>query len=200
MIALVFGLYFRSNIIPLVTQKAYYTVKGETVKALNTAYEATVNEMHANSYEDFVDVTYDDKGDVSFISVNMTYVNSVMSYISTVILEEMQKLLFTGVDVPIGAFSGIVLLGDSGGNVNIEIEVVGIAECNFRTEFESVGINQVKHSLYIDLVASADLVLPLYAKDVECTSSLLLCENIIVGDVPEFYLSNPGVFDISAIK
>lgn len=191
------GLYVRSNIVPLVTEKAYYSIRGEAVTALNNAYQETVDEMTSLGYSDFVTVTKDSDGKISFISVDMLKVNNVMSFISTVVLEEMQSIATDGVDVPLGAFSGILLLGDNGKDVNIEVETVGIAECNFRSDFETVGINQVRHTLYIDIVASANVVLPLYAKDVFCESSLLLCENVIVGEVPEFYLENKGVFDIS---
>lgn len=191
------GLYVRSNIVPLVTEKAYYSIRGEAVTALNNAYQKTVEEMTSLGYSDFVTVTKDSDGKISFISVDMLKVNNVMSFISTVVLEEMQSIATDGVDVPLGAFSGILLLGDNGKDVNIEVETVGIAECNFHSDFETVGINQVRHTLYIDIVASANVVLPLYAKDVFCESSLLLCENVIVGEVPEFYLENKGVFDIS---
>ena len=191
------GLYVHSNIVPLVTEKAYYSIRGEAVTALNNAYQKTVEEMTSLGYSDFVTVTKDSDGKISFISVDMLKVNNVMSFISTVVLEEMQSIATDGVDVPLGAFSGILLLGDNGKDVNIEVDTVGIAECNFRSDFETVGINQVRHTLYIDIVASANVVLPLYAKDVFCESSLLLCENVIVGEVPEFYLENKGVFDIS---
>lgn len=191
------GLYVRSNIVPLVTEKAYYSIRGEAVTALNNAYQKTVEEMTSLGYSDFVTVTKDSDGKISFISVDMLKVNNVMSFISTVVLEEMQSIATDGVDVPLGAFSGILLLGDNGKDVNIEVETVGIAECNFRSDFETVGINQVRHTLYIDIVAIANVVLPLYANDVFCESSLLLCENVIVGEVPEFYLENKGVFDIS---
>ena len=191
------GVYVRSNVVPLVTEKAYYSIRGEAVLALNNAYQETVEEMTSLGYTDFVTVTEDASGKVSFISVDMLKVNNVMSFLSTVVLNEMQSLATDGVDVPLGAFSGILLLGDSGKDVTVEIETVGIAECNFRSDFETIGINQVRHALYIDIVASANVVLPLYAKDVFCESSLLLCENVIVGEVPEFYLENQGVFDIS---
>lgn len=193
-------LYVRSNVVPLVTDKAYYSIRGETVRALNNAYQKTVEEMTLLGYSDFVDITYDSSGEINLIGVDMLKVNNVMSYLSTVALDEMQAIATDGVDVPLGAFSGILLLGDSGNDVKIEVETVGIAECNFRSVFDSVGINQVRHSLYIDIVASANVVLPLYAKDVFCESSLLLCENVIVGKVPEFYLQNQGVFDISGAK
>lgn len=194
------GVYVRSNVVPLVTDKAYYSIRGEAVLALNNAYQSTVEQMTSLGYSDFVSIKYNAAGEINLISVDMLKVNNVMSYISTVVLDEMQTIAVNGVDVPLGAFSGILLLGDSGSNVNVEVETVGIAECNFRSDFETVGINQVRHSLYIDIVATANVVLPLYAKDVFCESSLLLCENVIVGDVPEFYLQNQGVFDISGTK
>ena len=63
--------------------------------------------------------------------------------------------------MPLGAFSVIVLLGEHGLDVNLEIMTVGLAECS---------------------------------------SSLLLAENVIVGDVPEFIIQNAGSIDFSTIK
>ena len=197
MIAAGAGVYVRSNVVPLVTDKAYYSVRGNSVRALNNAYQSTVEEIASLGYTDLVNIDRDSQGNINLISVDMLKVNTVMSFISTVALEEMESVFVDGVDVPVGAFSGILLLGDVGREVKVEVETVGIAECSFRSVFETVGINQVKHSLYIDITATANLVLPLYAKDVFCESSFLLCENVIVGEVPEFYLQNQGVFDIS---
>lgn len=194
------GIYARSNIVPLVTDKAYYSIRGESVRALNNAYQKTVEEMTSLGYSDFVNITYNSAGEINLISVDMLKVNNVMSFLSTIVLDEMQSITVDGADVPLGAFSGIMLLGDAGKDVKVEVETVGIAECNFRSDFQTIGINQVRHSLYIDIIATANVVLPLYAKDVFCESSLLLCENVIVGDVPEFYLQNASVFDISTAK
>ena len=200
MIAAGAGVYVRSNVVPLVTDKAYYSVRGNSVRALNNAYQSTVEEIASLGYTDLVNIDRDSQGNINLISVDMLKVNTVMSFISTVALEEMESVFVDGVDVPVGAFSGILLLGDVGREVKVEVETVGIAECSFRSVFETVGINQVKHSLYIDITATANVVLPLYAKDVFCESSFLLCENVIVGEVPEFYLQNQGVFDISTKK
>ncbi len=200
MIAAGAGVYVRSNVVPLVTDKAYYSVRGESVRALNNAYQSTVEEIASLGYTDLVNIDRDSQGNINLIGVDMLKVNTVMSFISTVALEEMESVFVDGVDVPVGAFSGILLLGDVGREVKVEVETVGIAECSFRSVFETVGINQVKHSLYIDITAAANVVLPLYAKDVFCESSFLLCENVIVGEVPEFYLQNQGVFDISTKK
>ena len=194
--------YFRGNVVPLVTDTAYNTVWSKTVEALNTAYEVATEDMDAANYQNFVTIVRDDGGNVEMLSVNMLFVNKVMSNISTIIQNEMTSLLFDGVNVPLemtsllfdgvnvplGAFSGIVLLGEHGLDVNLEIMTVGLAECSFRTEFESVGINQVLHSLYIDITAYAQVILPLESSNVECSSSLLLSENVIVGDVPEFIM------------
>lgn len=200
MIAAGAGVYVRSNVVPLVTDKAYYSVRGNSVRALNNAYQSTVEEIASLGYTDLVNIDRDSQGNINLIGVDMLKVNTVMSFISTVALEEMESVFVDGVDVPVGAFSGILLLGDVGREVKVEVETVGIAECSFRSVFETVGINQVKHSLYIDITATANVVLPLYAKDVFCESSFLLCENVIVGEVPEFYLQNQGVFDISTKK
>ena len=38
------------------------------------------------------------------------------------------------------------------------------------------------------------------SNNVECSSSLMLAENVIVGDVPQFIVQNAGSIDFSTIK
>ena len=73
------GVYARSNIVPLVTDKAYYSIRGESVRALNNAYQKTVDEMTSLGYSDFVNIKYNSAGEINLISVDMLRVNNVMS-------------------------------------------------------------------------------------------------------------------------
>ena len=53
-----------------------------------------------------------------------------------------------------------------------------------------MGINQTLHSIYIDVSAKVEIILPIDNIEVECPSSALVCESVIVGRVPQFYLQN----------
>ena len=66
---------------------------------------------------------------------------------------------------------------------------IGSVITSFSSSFESAGINQTKHSLYIDANITISVILALTTKHVDFVTQVLICENIIVGKVPEFYFS-----------
>ena len=44
------------------------------------------------------------------------------------------------------------------------------------------------HNEYLNVEASVEIILPIENIVVTCPSSALVCESVIVGKVPEFYL------------
>ena len=65
----------------------------------------------------------------------------------------------------------------------------------FSTEFESAGINQTRHKIYLSLQTSVRLVIPSGARQVLLQSQVLIAESIIVGEVPQSYVSVPETGD-----
>ena len=63
------------------------------------------------------------------------------------------------------------------------------------TEFQSAGINQTIHKIYVIVLLSVTVALPASEISVETQSEILVCENLIVGKVPNTYL---GVNKISS--
>ena len=64
--------------------------------------------------------------------------------------------------------------------------------CDFVSCFEEVGINQTKHSIYINANTTISIVLPVASVPVTVSTAILVVENIIVGKVPSVYFENGG--------
>ena len=71
----------------------------------------------------------------------------------------------------------------------------GVASAAFSTEFESAGINQSRHKIFLSLHAQARLVIPGDAKQVDLKGQVLIAESIIVGEVPQSYVNVPEMDD-----
>ena len=63
------------------------------------------------------------------------------------------------------------------------------------TEFESAGINQTRHKIYLSLRTTVRLVIPSGARQVSLGSQVLIAESIIVGEVPQSYVQVPEMSD-----
>ena len=94
------------------------------------------------------------------------------------------------VQVPYSSILGSVVIANYGGKYTLRLENIGNIQCNYRTTFESVGINQTLLCMYIDLFADISVMLPLCVKNVKVQNSMIVYQNLIVGKVPEFYLHN----------
>ncbi len=146
------------------------------------------------NYSDLVTIEKNSNGNVSLMTANSYKINSISREISNNSLNNLTKKLEKGVPVPLLSFTGIGLLAGYGGVVNYKAVYVSNVVCNFTSKFESVGINQTLHSIYIDVNSEIKLEMPAKKLTKICNSQVLICETIIVGQVPEIYL-NGNLFD-----
>ena len=94
-----------------------------------------------------------------------------------------------GLNVNIGTFTGIPFLIGRGPVIKLKLVPIGVVNSNFDSEFNSVGINMTKHSLFLYINIHVSVALPVQAYDIYTTNQVLLAESIIVGKVPEVYLN-----------
>ena len=73
--------------------------------------------------------------------------------------------------------------------MNLKLTPIGAVNGSFKSEFDSVGINMTKHTLFLEVNTHVNIVLPIKTYDYYTTNQVLLAESIIVGKVPEVYLS-----------
>ena len=82
------------------------------------------------------------------------------------------------------AFAGV------GPNINFRIIPVSSVTCGFSSTFESVGINQTKHSIYLNVIADISIVMPSRTENFAVLTEILIGESVIVGTVPDAYLQS----------
>ena len=64
-------------------------------------------------------------------------------------------------------------------------------ETNLKSEFESKGINQTLHRMYLELECRIIILTPYETIEEEITNQLLLAEAVIIGTTPDTF------FDLS---
>ncbi len=141
-------------------------------------------------YEDFFSVIKDAEGNVSLFITDAVSVNAFTFTVANKVCAYMLKYAEGGVNVPAGIFTGIKILSGYGNNVNIHMIEISSVNCYFNSEFESAGINQVKHSLYVKVVPEITIKAIGRTKKSSAEISVLVFENMIVGKVPEIYIDS----------
>ena len=186
--------YYREVIAKNVIELCADKCAAINAKCVNNAIVVSLNDRIR--YEELVTVDKNGEGKINMLSANAFKMNAVSREIvdsSRIILEENLK---NGIEVPLFAFSGLTLLSGFGPDTRFSALSVSAVNCDFKSSFSSVGINQTLHSVYAEITSEIRIDFPLNAKSEIFSTKILLCEAVLVGEVPEIYL-NGGLFNKS---
>ena len=188
---LVVGLffYFNKQANEVIRQLTTATISNRLTVKMNAAFDELMAQ-YDDEYSSYVHIERDGEGNITLITADMIKINKLMAQYSTIVQTHVSEIEEDDIAVPMLAFTGWPLVSTLGADVKLDIVAVGDAPCSYRSEFKEVGINQTLHSIYIDVSAGVEIILPMDNIVVTCPSSALVCESVIVGKVPQFYLQN----------
>lgn len=177
------------------TLRPTITVLAET-KALelaNRSINKSVAEMVEGkiNYEDLMNIRVDANDKITMIQANTIMMNEIASAVALEIQDELKKVKSTSAYIPIGTALGSPILAKYGPKLKVAIEPIGTVTVNFKTEFESSGINQTRHRIYLEAQTQVRVVIPLTTSTKEIKAQIPICETVIVGDVPNSYINIP---------
>lgn len=178
--------FYWQSMMPVVIDIASAKVNAEATRLLNQAICAAISDAE---YADFMNVERNSQGEVTMISANSVYVNTLARISAITAQNKMDTLENYRVDIPIGTLSGIVLLTNKGPSVSIEVSPIGGVSCEFVSKFESAGVNQTLHRIYANVNADVALILPAYTKTTKTHAPILISETLIIGNIPQTYLN-----------
>jgi len=164
------------------------------VKA-NSIIQAGLNDAVAKvfdysiTYDDLVDIFRDSDGNITDIEIKSTKINSLAQ--QTVQMSEvfLDGLKNTKVGITLGTMTGIKSFAGFGPTIDFTLVPVGSVTAKYKSVFESEGINQTRHAIYVEISSVVSVLLPLKNKMITTTVDVYVAENIIVGKVPAVYLS-----------
>lgn len=138
-------------------------------------------------YQSLAKIMENSSENIKAIETDTAKINRLKS----AIMQSMQKNIDSHksdtVYVPLGSCNNLYFLAGLGPKVPIRIYPVSIVNADFKESFDSVGINQVKHKLYLDVSMKMSFVGMMFAQSDTVETSVLLNETIIVGDTPTYY-------------
>ncbi len=157
-----------------------------TTVAVNDAIYYTLSDNLR--YEDLITVSSDKEGNILAITSNALQINRIARDAAYMSQQNLDKMSEAGIEVPLGAFTGVEAWAGFGPKMNIKIIPISNVECRFVSEFEEAGINQTKHSIYLEIVADISIILPSETSNFASLTQVLICESVLVGKVPDTYL------------
>lgn len=185
-VGIVLLLVFSFMINPVIMDTVEIKSRALATRAMNSSVADVV--MNSIVYDDLVNVISDEFGNISMIQANSLEINNLTKDLAQACEERITEYGKVGVTIPVGTFTGVPLLVGRGPSVNVKMTPIGSVVCRFMSHFESAGINQTIHKIYVNIQANVSVVMPLSSRRFEAVQQVLISESVIVGQVPEVYL------------
>ncbi|MDU4937444.1 MAG: sporulation protein YunB [Clostridium sp.] len=173
---------YDKRIYPAVLQVAESSIKGDTVECISkTSMELFDEEFN---YDEMIIIDKDNEGNINMIRANTVKLNYLTSRLSIRCNEELQKMGEVGVEVPLGWMTDNSAFYEFGPDLNVKIDPIGNMKVSYESKFESAGINQTRHKIYLNVEARVRMKIPLHSKEQVVTCQIPVAETIIVGKTP----------------
>lgn len=190
-------LYFNHVVYPLVLDIAESKAKVYVMNAINEA--AVKIRSLQEFYGEFYKYERNNDGEIVLITANTGAINKMYMCSQAEIQQALNNLNKKVVELPLGAFTGSAVFAEYGPTVNINLMLVGASEAMWNSYFYNEGINQTIHRVILRVTTRMRVIIPLRASDITVNTDIVIAEDIILGRVPESYitgLSEDNIFDL----
>jgi len=163
------------------------TTNQARIKSVDTINRVITEELNKNgvTYNDLVTVERDSAGKILAITTKMVKMNELKSAIVANVQNEIGDDGHMDIGIPLGTLTGSELLHGWGPKVPLRLTLSGNVNADFKSSFESAGINQTKHQILLNIHTSVYSFMPGFDTTTEVETDVPVAETIIVGDVPQ---------------
>lgn len=196
MVMAIYSVVFTEKIIkPNVAAIAEVKVKAMITQIVNDA----VHEQFKTDAEvtELLTIKTDQEGNITYVESNTTAMNNLATKLTQSVQNKYKWEDAVLLNVPVGSIVGSQILSQFGPNIKLKVLPIGMSRANFKTEFESMGINQTKYKVFLQMDSQARVLAPFSINNIEVQNTILVAEAIIVGEVPSSYINVPQGSDIT---
>ena len=148
-------------------------------------------EEEGYGYGDFVSLEKDSGGNITAITTDTGRINAL----SAKIMQEIARAADSeslNIRIPLGSLLGSNLLMGRGPRIPVQVKMLTSSFVRFDNDLISTGINQSRHTIKLVANVDVDIMIPLATVSTTVETDILIAETVIVGRVPETYVSYNG--------
>lgn len=155
-------------------------------KNINAAVFSVLSDS-SEAYSALVDTEKSDSGEVSAVHVNTFKLNMLKARIADNITEKIYSKENTEISLKLGSIYKSPLFAGIGPNIKIKLYPTNQAVIQFKEAFSQSGINQVKHTIYLDITVNFTITSSVSKKSFQFKTQMPIADTIIVGTMPKYY-------------
>lgn len=178
-----FTYFFNKRVFPAVLQVAEVKVKSRSTEIINKTSLDLVDDKF--NYDQLIIIDRDSQNNINLIRANTVKLNALASQLSIDCNKKLDNMGKVGIKAPLGWMSRNSTFYHLGPSITVNIEPIGNVDVSYETKFESAGINQTRHKIYLNVKARVRVTVPMHTDDVMIKCQIPVAETIIVGKIPE---------------
>ena len=185
-----FFYYFDKRMLPVILDTAEMRMKAEAISMIN---EESINVFSEGfDYNDIINIEKDDDGNITLLRSNTAMQNFFAAQVVLNCSNRLEKFEAICVDLPIGYLTNNSFFYNMGPSLNIKMKQVGNIITSYESIFESAGINQTRHKIYLNVEMTIRVIVPLKSRDVTISQQIPVADTIIVGKIPDTAINMNG--------
>ncbi len=174
--------FFEKNIIPAVLSIGEEKLRREATTIINeTALDIYSKDFN---YNDMIITEKDNEGNITLLRADTIKLNYLSSRLVLASNDRIDQLEEMGLKVPLGYMTKNLVFYNLGPDISIKMTQIGNITSSYDSVFESAGINQTRHKIYLNVSMKMKIIVPLNSREVEIASEIPIAETIIVGKIP----------------
>lgn len=173
-----------------VLKRAEPAFVAQTSNYSNTAFTDLVNKCiieitEREDYGDFFKIVSSDG--IAMVEADTSKINVMTSKLLINIQNSLNEDYPSKVYIPLGSLTKYYVLSSAGPSVPIKIIPISVVNCKIEDVFESVGINQTRHKIYLRIWVDMHYSGYLLDEKERIETTVPVAETVISGEVPNFY-------------
>lgn len=184
-VTIIFLVQLDGELRPLVQNYGIQSSRRAAMLSVHRGVEKTLADK--SEYDELLTVTRNENGEIVSAQANVKEINLLKSRVTNAVIEEIKQYENQLVRIPLGNLIGGTFFTGRGPFLKINIHNSGTVVTTLRSSFSDAGINQTCHRIYLKMTVFMTAVLPLERRSVELETEFLVCETVLVGEVPDSY-------------
>jgi len=181
-----------ASLAPGIRAQAANAVHNQAVRIIaDTVSDQVAADSRISNYQQLMHVQRDDQGRISMLTADTALINSFSSSLLSALEQNLAEMSQQKLSIPMFS-AGSRLLAALGPDLPVRVKGAAMPEMELRDSFVSAGINQTKHSIYLEISTQLQVVVPFDSSTCRVDMTVLLAEGIIVGQIPRTYLNFDG--------
>ncbi|WP_163194472.1 sporulation protein YunB [Clostridium thermarum] len=179
----IFIYIFDKTVMPTVIAVAEGEMRAKAIVTVNNCILKEFNKSF--DYDKVIKVEKDNSGNIVMLKADTLKLNEIACNVALQSQWDLKQLGSMGIKIPISYITKNNILSSYGPGISVKMYPIGNIETKYYSTFESAGINQTRHRIFVEVRTQIRVIIPFKRSDIEVVHQIPICETIIVGKVPD---------------